>query len=65
MAEVTVRTPLSADDALRLHDWIKGQVNMPVILNVQTSNAPSEYYGNGINGKIKTALSSCIPTPNC
>ena len=48
MAEVTVRTPLSADDALRLHDWIKGQVNMPVILNVQTSNAPSEYYGNGI-----------------
>lgn len=48
IAEVTVTTPLSADDALRLHDWIKGQVKMPVVLNVQTSDTPSEYYGNGI-----------------
>ena len=48
IAEVTVTTPLSADDALRLHDWIKGQVKMPVVMNVQTSDTPSEYYGNGI-----------------
>lgn len=48
IAEVTVTTPLSADDALRLHDWIKGQVKMPVVLNVQTGDTPSEYYGNGI-----------------
>lgn len=48
IAEVTVTTPLSADDALRLHDWIKGQVKMPVVMNVQTSDTPIEYYGNGI-----------------
>lgn len=48
IAEVTVTTPLSADDALRLHGWIKGQVKMPVVMNVQTSDTPSEYYGNGI-----------------
>nr|WP_288698537.1 DUF389 domain-containing protein [uncultured Allisonella sp.] len=48
LAEVTVSSPLKPYDAKRLHDWIQGQVNMPVILNIQTSNSPSEYYGNGI-----------------
>ena len=42
IAEVTVTTPLSADDALRLHDWIKGQVKMPVVMNVLTSDRPSD-----------------------
>lgn len=48
MVEVIVKEPLRPEEADRLQKWIAAQVDMPVLMTVQTADHPSDFYGNGI-----------------
>ncbi|MSV25392.1 DUF389 domain-containing protein [Selenomonas sp. WCA-380-WT-3B 3/] len=48
MVEVIVKEPLRPEEADRLQKWIAAQVDMPVLMTVQTADHPSDFYGDGI-----------------
>lgn len=48
MVEVIVKEPLRPEEADRLQKWIAAQVEMPVLMTVQTADHPSDFYGDGI-----------------
>jgi len=48
MVEVIVKEPLQPEEAERLQKWIVSQVEMPVLMTVQTADHPSDFYGDGI-----------------
>ena len=48
MVEVIVKEPFRPEEADRLRKWIAAQVDMPVLMTVQTADHPSDFYGDGI-----------------
>ena len=49
LAYIVVSRQLMADEAGRLQQWIQTQADMPVIVNIQLQDTPSQFYGNGID----------------
>ena len=49
LAYIVVSRQLTADEAGRLQQWIQTQADMPVVVNIQLQDTPSQFYGNGID----------------
>ena len=52
LAYIIVSRQLTADEAGRLQQWIQTQADMPVIVNIQLQDTPSQFYGNGVDWNL-------------
>ena len=52
LAYIVVSRQLTADEAGRLQQWIQTQADMPVVVNIQLQDTPSQFYGNGIDWNL-------------